>query len=170
MTKSTAQKVSIVVGVASATVSLGNVAVKAGPALQTLNNITNTAEFNVNNTYGQSFSVDGIVQANVTPFASSATGASSIGNFTAGTATLNTGFSGTLGSFSAVTVISAQVATPTLATPLSLNAATLAAITLTGNTGTQTIGASISSTLFGPSTVKGSTSFTNQLINDLSAF
>lgn len=170
MTKSTAQKISLVVGVASAAASLGNVAVKAGPALQTLNNLTSTAEFNINNTYGQSFSVDGIVQGNVTPFASTSGAVSVIGSFTAGTATLSTGFSGRLGSSDAPTSISAQVAVPNLTIPLSLSSTQLAAITLTGNTGTQTLGASISSTLFGPSTVKGSTSFTNQLVNDLSAF
>ena len=53
---------------------------------------------------------------------------------------------------------------------LILDATNLGAISLAGTTGTQTIGASISSTLFGPSSVKATTSFTNQLINDLSAF
>jgi len=41
---------------------------------------------------------------------------------------------------------------------------------LGGSDSTQTIGASISSTLFGPSNLKATSSFTNQLINDLSAF
>lgn len=169
MKKTNLKKIAFVVSLASTAGSLGSVAVKAGPALQSLNNATNTAEFSINNTYGQSFSVDGIVGANVTPF--QATGTALV-NFTAGTATLTTGFSGQLSNFNAPATIQAQVATPGITNPVSLNASNLGAITLSGGagTGTQTLGASISSTIFGPSTVRGSTSFTNQLINDLSAF
>ena len=78
---------------------------QAGPALQSLNNMTNTAEFSVNNTYGQSFSVDGIIGAAVTPFATPA--AVEVGDtFVAGTATITTGFTNSdgsgIGSFGAV--------------------------------------------------------------------
>jgi len=165
MSNKSFKKVALAVGFASTAASISGTIAKAGPALQTLNNNTSTAEFSINNTYGQSFSVDGIVQANVSPFATIA----NLNDFTAKTATLSTGFTGQLSNFVAPTTIQALVATPG-ASGIALNAAGLTAITLTGGTGTQTIGASISSTIFGPSTVKASSSFTNQLINDLSAF
>ena len=170
LSQNTAKKVALVLGVAAVASSIGNVAVKAGPALQTLNNLTNTAEFTINNTYGQSFSVDGVMTAAVTPFAAGAAG--DLAKFTAGSATLTTNFTGTgFGNYTPVTGISASVtAVAALAPPLLLNAAALTAITLLGADSTQTIGASISSTLFGPSSLKATSSFTNQLINDLSAF
>jgi len=174
-----AKKVSLALGVASVATSMGSVAVQAGPALQTLNNLTNTAEFSINNTYGQSFSVDGIIGtgASVTPFATSASTAV-MGAFNAGAATLTTGFSGVgMGnSLTPVTGVVAAAVISTFATAVSivLNSSTavggLGSLVLNGTTATITIGASISSTLFGPSTVKATTSFTNQLINDLSAF
>jgi len=170
MNSQTTKKVTLALGVASVAASVGNVAVKAGPALQTLNNLTNTAEFSINNTYGQSFSVDGIMTASLTPFGS-ANGAQA--NFNAGSATLTTGFTGEgMGSaLVPVSVVEAQAQIATLSSAVTiLNGANLQGIVLEGNTGTQTVGASISSTLFGPSTVKATTSFTNQLINDLSAF
>jgi len=169
LSQNTAKKVALVLGVAAVASSIGNVAVKAGPALQTLNNLTNTAEFTITNTYGQSFSVDGVMTAAVTPFAAGAAG--DLGNFTAGSATLTTNFVGNgFGNYIPVTGISASVATLSGTAPLLLNAAGLAAISLGGSDSTQTIGASISSTLFGPSNLKATSSFTNQLINDLSAF
>jgi hypothetical protein len=173
MNSQTTKKVTLALGVASVAASIGNVAVKAGPALQTLNNLTNSAEYSINNTYGQSFSVDGILASAVTPFAAGAAGG--IVDFTAGSATLTTGFQGEVfgGGFRAVSQVGASVeAVTALTPPINLNAAGIAAIELqtAGVTGTQTIGASISSTLFGPSTVKATSSFTNQLINDLSAF
>lgn len=174
MTFKTTKKVTLALGVASVATSLGNVAVQAGPALQTLNNLTNTAEFTINNTYGQSFSVDGMVQDNVRPFGEVTAIGISMGNFTAGTATLTTGFRG--GSFNGyvpVETVSASVEVPTLAVPVSLNTEAgtgLASIVLIATGGTQTIGASVSSTIFGPSNVRATSSFTNQLINDLSAF
>ncbi len=166
----TAQKVALVLGVASVASSISSVAVKAGPALQTLNNLTNTAEFTINNTYGQSFSVDGVMTAAVTPFAVGAAG--DLANFTAGSATLTTNFTGTgFGNYTPVTAISANVQTvAAIVPPLLLNATGVGAISLSGADSTQTIGASISSTLFGPSSLKATSSFTNQLINDLSAF
>jgi hypothetical protein len=170
MTLKSTKKVTLALGVASVATSLGNVAVQAGPALQTLNNLTNSAEFTINNTYGQSFSVDGILASSVTPFVVGAAG--DMEQFTASTASLTTNFNGNAFglAFNAVTAVQARVATPLLlVVPVTLNQAGLADITLT-STGTQTIGASISSTLFGPSTVKATSSFTNQLINDLSAF
>ena len=170
MTFKTTKKVTIALGVASMATSLGNVAVQAGPALQTLNNLTNSAEFTINNTYGQSFSVDGIIAAAVTPFEAGAAG--DMDRFTASTASLTTNFNGdSFGAgFNAVTAIQARVAVPALlVVPVALNATALAGISLTA-TGNQTIGASISSTLFGPSSLRATTSFTNQLINDLSAF
>jgi hypothetical protein len=170
MNSQTTKKVTLALGVASVAASMGNVAVKAGPALQTLNNLTNTAEFSINNTYGQSFSVDGIVDADLDPFVAGAAG--DLVGFTAATATLTTGFQGNSfgAGFKAVSQVRASVATPAaLVVPVTLDASQLAGITLTA-TGTQTVGASISSTIFGPSTVKATSSFTNQLINDLSAF
>jgi hypothetical protein len=170
MNSQTTKKVTLALGVASVAASMGNVAVKAGPALQTLNNLTNTAEFSINNTYGQSFSVDGIIASSLSPFMAGAAG--DLVGFTASSATLTTGFQGNSfgAGFKAVSQVRASVATPTaLVVPVTLDAGNLSAITLTA-TGTQTIGASISSTLFGPSTVKATSSFTNQLINDLSAF
>jgi hypothetical protein len=179
MNSQTTKKVTLALGVASVAASMGNVAVKAGPALQTLNNMTNSAEFTINNTYGQSFSVDGILGANLTPFADTAP---DLDQFTAATATLATGFIGnmfgavtaTLGVFRPVSQVRASVA---VAAPngaagdfVTLDAAALAGVTLQATTGVQTVGASISSTIFGPSNVKATTSFTNQLINDLSAF
>ena len=91
MALNSSKKLALGLGVASvaAGAGAGSVAVQAGPALQTLNNITNTAEFTINNTYGQSFSVDGQVTSALTPFAL-ATGLSA--NFNALTATLTTGF------------------------------------------------------------------------------
>ena len=171
------KKIAIAIGVASVAASTGNIAAQAGPALQTLNNLTNTAETTITNTYGQSFSVDGIITTDVTPFAAGA--AAGITNFTAGSATLTTGFSGggfggNAASFRAVSQVVASVeAVAGLAVPLQLNSTVgsgIAAIILSGSLTTQTIGASISSTLFGPSTVKATSSYTNQLINDLSAF
>ena len=168
MKSNTTKKVTLALGVASVAASLGGVAAKAGPALQTLNNLTNSAEFTVNNTYGQSFSVDGIINnATITPFS---TATASLANFTAASATLTTNFvGGSFGGFTPVTAVSAQVEVPLGAPPLTLSTA-VASISLNGGTTTQTIGASISSTLFGPSTVSASSSYTNQLINDLSAF
>lgn len=168
ISQNTAKKVSLVLGVASVAVNAGNVAVKAGPALQTLNNLTNTAEFTINNTYGQSFSVDGVVTAAVTPFAAAAT----LSPFNAATATLTTGFTGT-GMGESLKVVQTVQAQATIATPVTavlILSTAIGAISILGSTGTQTIGASISSTLFGPSNVRASSSFTNQLINDLSAF
>jgi hypothetical protein len=170
-TRST-KKATLLLGVAALATSAGNVAVKAGPALQTLNNLTNTAEFSINNTYGQSFSVDGMIGAStaITPF--KAGSIAGLVNFTTGTATLTTGFVGeSFGGYKSVSQVKAVVApSPLLTVPVLLDATVLAGVTLNATGGTQTIGASISSTLFGPSTVRATTSFTNQLINDLSAF
>jgi len=166
MPSNSLKKVALAVSFASSAASISGTIAKAGPALQTLNNATSTAEFTINNTFGQSFSVDGIVQGSVVPFAS----VTSIGNFTAGSATLTTGFTGQLSNFVAPTTVVAKVEVPGITATLVLDRASLTAITLTGGTGTQTLGASISSTIFGPSTVKATSSFTNQLINDLSAF
>jgi hypothetical protein len=179
MNSQTTKRVTLALGVASVATSLGNVAVKAGPALQTLNNLTNTAEFSINNTYGQSFSVDGILTATISPFAAmtSVAAAGILPAFNAQCAIIETGFSGSSfgGSLSPVSQVSAFANLAVTAVGLvmlnaSATTAGLSAITLAGVTATQTIGASISSTLFGPSTVKATTSFTNQLINDLSAF
>jgi len=167
----------LLLGAASVAVSVGNVGVKAGPALQTLNNLTNTAEFSINNTYGQSFSVDGITSMStgtsvLTPFAGSVGG--SAADFNAGNATLTTGFAGVAfggGGFKAVTgVVAAAAIGIGGVAPLTLSEASLGNLRLSVGSATQTIGASISSTTFGPNTVKATSSFTNQLINDLSAF
>lgn len=97
-------------------------------------------------------------------------------SFNAQTAVLVTGFSGSSfgGSLSPVSQVTAFANLAVTAAGLVMLNATgvggLSTVELTGVTATQTIGASISSTLFGPSTVKATTSFTNQLINDLSAF
>lgn len=174
MTVKTTKNLTLALGVASMATSLGNVAVHAGPALQTLNNLTNTAEFTITNTYGQSFSVDGMIDADVRPFANATAIGISMSTFTAGTATLTTGFQGgSFGNYVPVGTVNASVEIPTLTVPIVLNSdptTGLAAIILIATGGTQTIGASISSTLFGPSTVRATSSFTNQLINDLSAF
>jgi len=171
MNRSTfSRNASVLIGAAAVASSIGNVSVKAGPALQTLNNLTNTADFTINNTYGQSFSVDGRVQSSLTPFAA---GGANMGTlFTANTATLTTGFDGAAfgGGFIAVDVVRASVAAPGINIPVVLDAGELNTMTLVATGGTQTIGASVSSTIFGPSNVKASSSFTNQLINDLSAF
>jgi hypothetical protein len=177
MALKSSKKLALGLGVASVAASAGSVAVQAGPALQTLNNMTNTAEFTINNTYGQSFSVDGQITVAVTPFVGATT--AQIGNFNALTAQLDTGFvdsgdgiSINLGAVSQVTA-RATIATFNSAVAI-LNMVTaaggLGAISLSTTTGITTIGASISSTLYGPSNVKASSSFTNQLINDLSAF
>ena len=170
------KKIAIALGAASVAVVSNNLAAQAGPALQSLNNLTNTAEFSINNTYGQSFSVDGVITSAITPFAAGGAGGSAILDFTAQTATLTTGFTGALGDstsaaaqFKAVETVEAKVATPLLTPPLTLSA-TLAAVSLAGSASPQTVGASISSTVFGPSTVKATSSYTNQLIHDLSAF
>ncbi|MEY2644968.1 MAG: hypothetical protein RLZZ611_1617 [Cyanobacteriota bacterium] len=178
MNSQTTKRVTLALGVASVATSLGNVAVKAGPALQTLNNLTNTADYSINNTYGQSFSVDGIITATVVPFAAmtSLGAGGNLPSFNAQTAVLVTGFSGSSfgGSLSPVSQVTAFANLAVTAAGLVMLNATgvggLSTVELTGVTATQTIGASISSTLFGPSTVKATTSFTNQLINDLSAF
>ena len=177
MTFQSSKKLALGLGVASVAASAGGVAVQAGPALQTLNNITNTAEFTINNTYGQSFSVDGVVDQDTLVFGN-ASGLQA--NFNALTAVLQTGFvdSTTEGVQVNLNAVSEVTAKATIATfgasgVLILNTvgtATVATIELNGSTGVQTIGASISSTLYGPSNVKGTSSFTNQLINDLSAF
>jgi len=167
------KKIAIALGAASVAVVTSNLAAEAGPALQSLNNLTNTAEFSINNTYGQSFSVDGVITNAITPFA--AGGAGDIRNFTADTATLTTGFTGALGdpasatAFKAVATVEAKVDTPLLTPPLMLSS-TLTGVRLDGSASPQTVGASISSTLFGPSSVKATSSYTNQLIHDLSAF
>jgi len=171
MNRLTLKKIPVAVGAVTVASNIVGLAANAGPALQTLNNLTNTAEFTINNTYGQSFSLDGQVTASVTPFAAGG----AMGNFVAGNATLTTGFDGAAfgGGFQAVDSVVAAVATPGITPPVVLNAAGangLTSIQLRATGGTQTIGASISSTIFGPSNVKASSSFTNQLINDLSAF
>jgi hypothetical protein len=177
MNPQVSKKISIAIGVASVAASAGNIAAQAGPALQSLNNLTNTAEFTITNTYGQSFSADGIMNANVTPFATGA--AAGMAGFTGGTALLTTNFNGFafssaaavgLTTFNAVTAIQASVEAAALVVPLQLNAAGIGAIELSGAATTQTIGASISSTVYGPSSLKATSSYTNQLINDLSAF
>lgn len=173
MNSQSAKKVSLALGVASVAASVGNVAVKAGPALQTLNNLTNTAEFSVTNTYGQSFSVDGIMtNAAITPFRAGAAGDAA--NFNATSSTLATNFvGGAFNTFTPVSVVNASASMTGITAPLVLDgtgANGVVSISLSGATTTQTIGASISATLFGPSTIKATTSFTNQLINDLSAF
>lgn len=162
------KKITLALGVASVATSLGNVAVQAGPALQTLNNLTNTAEFTINNTYGQSFSVDGMISSGLTPFEA---GVPTLTDFTATSATLTTNFVGSsFGGYVPVTMVNATVNGSTVSPPITLNTFNLLGITLNATGGTQTIGASISSTLFGPSNVRATSSFTNQLINDLSAF
>ena len=173
MTLQSSKKLALGLGVASVAATAGGVVVKAGPALQTLNNITNTAEFSINNTYGQSFSVDGDITAVITPFAVGAAGDEA--NFQALTAVLKTGFvddtRGITANLNAVSQVNAFATIATISSDVVLlNETSLAAITLTGSTGITTVGASISSTLMGPSTVKATSSFTNQLINDLSAF
>lgn len=171
MKTQTAQKISLALGVVSVATSVGNVAVKAGPALQTLNNLTNTAEFSINNTYGQSFSVDGVIGNDVTPFKFAS--AAGLASFNALTATIVTGFQGSGGIKGSLQPVSEVSAFANIAEPgdsIVTVLASLTGIVLAGATGTQTLGASISSTLFGPSTVKATSSFTNQLINDLSAF
>lgn len=175
MNSQTTKKVTVALGVAALASSAGSVAVQAGPALQTLTNLTNTAGLTINNTYGQSFSVNGIVTGTVTPFASTASivGNPTIADFTAGTATLTTGFVGgnQVGGFIPVTSVSASVQAITNTVPIRLSAAAMTGIVLNAaGTASVTIGASISSTLFGPSTVTASSSYTNQIINDLSAF
>lgn len=169
MNSQTTKKVTLALGVASVAASVGNVAVKAGPALQTLNNLTNTAEFSINNTYGQSFSVDGVISSAVAPFAV----ATQLSEFNAAGATLTTGFTG-VGMVGSLAPVSAVVASAIIAAAtgvqMILNADELTGITITGGTAVATVGASVSSTFFGPSTVKATSSFTNQLINDLSAF
>jgi hypothetical protein len=171
MNSQTTKKVTLALGVASVAASMGNVAVKAGPALQTVNNMTNTAEFTINNTYGQSFSVNGIIGSSLQPF-DGGSAAGSLVDFTASEATLETGFQGNAfgASFRAVSQVRVSVSVPSLlAPPVQLDSGNLSDINLIAS-GTQTLGASISSTLFGPSSVKATASFTNQLINDLSAF
>lgn len=175
MNPQTTKKVTVALGVAALASASGSVAVQAGPALQTLNNLTNTASLTINNTYGQSFSVDGVVSGSVSPFVGtgSSIGNPTIAGFTAGTATLTTGFTGgnQVGGFIPVTSVAASVEAITNTVPIRLSASGLAGITLTaGGTATVTMGASISSTLFGPSTVTATSSYTNQIINDLSAF
>ena len=185
----TSKKVTLALGVTSVAASMGGVAVQAGPALQTLNNLTNTAEFTINNTYGQSFSVDGqlstlsvgAVSASLTTISPFKVATAVSSEFNAASATLTTGFDGAafgVGGFQPVDTVGTE-ATLNVTAPLKLNntAATTAAfiggltdIRLTIGTATQTIGASISSTVFGTSNVKASSSYTNQLINDLSAF
>ena len=176
MALSTSKKLALGLGVASVAAGAGSVAVQAGPALQTLNNLTNTSEFTINNTYGQSFSVDGQITASVTPFLGTA-GASA--NFNALSATLTTGFvdsnDGLLTNLGAVSQVVAEATIATFTSAVAiLNMVTaaggLGAISLSTTSGITTLGASISSTLYGPSNVKASSSFTNQLINDLSAF
>ena len=173
MALNSSKKLALGLGVASVAASAGSVAVQAGPALQTLNNITNTAEFTINNTYGQSFSVDGIVTTAVSPFGD-ASGLQA--SFNALTAVLLTGFvDGTEGVTVNLQAVSTVTANATIATlggtaVVILDAGVLDTLSLAAATGVQTIGASISSTLYGPSNVKASSSFTNQLINDLSAF
>ena len=173
MALNSSKKLALGLGVASVAATAGSVAVQAGPALQTLNNITNTSEFTINNTYGQSFSVDGILTSAITPFGD---GAGLQATFNALTATLTTGFvdgdEGVTVNLSAVETVNAQATIATIGTSgaVILDASALEGISLAAATGVQTIGASISSTLYGPSNVKASSSFTNQLINDLSAF
>jgi hypothetical protein len=173
MALKSSKKLALGLGVASVAASAGSVAVQAGPALQTLNNITNTAEFTINNTYGQSFSVDGILTSALTPFED---GAGFQANFNALSATLTTGFTdgdeGVTVNLPTVTKVEAEatIATLTASGAVILDASALEGVSLAGATGVQTLGASISSTLYGPSNVKASSSFTNQLINDLSAF
>jgi hypothetical protein len=178
MALNSSKRLALGLGISAVAAGAGSVEVKAGPALQTLNNITNTAEFTINNTYGQSFSVDGRVTAALSPFANmvDSNGTSFGSNFNALSATLTTGFTtgsdGVTENLVPVDIVNAEatIATFSASAIAILNASGLSGITLSAVTGVQTIGASISSTLYGPSNVKATSSFTNQLINDLSAF
>jgi hypothetical protein len=178
MALNSSKRLALGLGISAVAAGAGSVAVKAGPALQTLNNITNTAEFTINNTYGQSFSVDGRVTTALAPFANMVdpSGTSFGPNFNALSATLTTGFTtgadGVTENLIPVAEVTGEATIATFAASAIaiLNASGLSAIRLAAVTGVQTIGASISSTLYGPSNVKATSSFTNQLINDLSAF
>merc|ERR1711939_360743 len=143
MALNSSKKLALGLGVASVAASAGSVAVQAGPALQTLNNMTNTAEFTINNTYGQSFSVDGATTSiSVTPFVGATSGI--IGNFNALTAFLVTGFvdnaKGVAANLGAVSAVSARATISTFNSAVAiLNMVTaaggLGAITLTSTTG-----------------------------------
>jgi hypothetical protein len=192
MKSQTAKKAALALGVASVASQFGTFAVKAGPALQTLNNLSNSAEATINNTLGQTFSVSGILSTTATnnfirPFSTlTGSGVNALKN--AG-ATLQTGFLGAIGvGLTATTTrvingLRAVTSVTAFVTGLTGSGARVAALSVTASgglaavrikiasqTGTQTIGGSASNTLFGTSSVKATTSFTNQIINDLTAF
>lgn len=173
--KTTAQRLQIALGVVAVAGTLGNtVKVFAGPTLSSLTNLTNSGEVTVNNTLGQSFSVNGTLNSPITPFASAdaatllQTGAVKFASDTASTQILglNPLLGTSAGAFNSVvgSVTGAAITTGVI------QFASLAGVTLAAASAVTTVGAAITNTVFGPSNVKASSAFTNQVTTSLTAF
>ena len=144
----------------------------AGPTLSNLLNLTNTASVTANNSFGQSFSLEGIVGvtagSTIKPFAASTTAAlmstaplvvDAAGLVMNKLVGLTTQMTKTIGRFTATVVIAGDRIL-----------GGISGITLKTTSGVQTIGAGITNTVFGPSQVQASQSFTTQSSTSLTAF
>ncbi len=164
---------------AAVATSFGNIGIAlAGPTLSSLTNLTNSGETTVSNTLGQSFSVSGdlryIVPQDIWVFRPDGradllqTGSV---RFSAGDNSnslgLNPILGATAGSFNSVI---GQASGATIARGVISLGTEVIGITLRASSSVSTVGAAISNTVFGPSNVKASSAFTNQVTNSLTAF
>ncbi len=174
--KNTSRKIQVALGVAVVAGSLGTtVKALAGPSLSSLVNLTNGGEVTVNNTLGQSFSVNGAINSDITPFAAASaatllqTGAVRFAADTAVTVStlgLNPMLGIKAGSFNSVI---GQVSGAAITSGV-IEFASLATLTIVAACAVTTVGAAITNTVFGPSNVKASSAFTNQVTTSLTAF
>lgn len=173
--KKTAKNLQVVLSVAAVASSLGSTAsALAGPTASNLINLSNSGEVTVNNSLGQSFSLNGVISAPITPFAAPAAAGSATliqtgaVEFRAGSGMrlgLNPLLGSRAGSFNRVI---GQASAAAIGGVIQFRA--LSGVSLASLSGTQTVGAAISNTVFGPSNVKASSSFTNQTTTSLTAF
>lgn len=168
--KKTAKNLQVVLSVAAVASSLGSTAsALAGPNLSSLINLSNSAQATVNNTFGGSFSVNGVLASAITPFADG--GRALINTAVATLSAAGLGLNPLLGDAAGTFVqVAAKVNPSTTLTGIVMNAAGLAAASLQSLTAVQTVAASVTNTVFGVSNIQATSSFTNQTTTSLTAF
>lgn len=140
----------------------------AGPTLSNLINLSNSANVTVNNVAGQSFTVQGVLSAAITPFASAAAltlANTGVVTLSAAGLGLNPLLGGAAGTFD---VIGGSVANGVATGIIQL--ATLTGVVLGELSATQSVSAGITSTVFGVSNVSATSAFTTQTTTSLTAF
>lgn len=169
----TTRAIHVALGVAAVAGTIGTTTrALAGPTLSALVNLSNGGEVTVNNTLGQSFNVNGTIGADITPFAALGsatlvqTGAVELSTLSSQRLGLNPLLGSTAGSFNRVV---GQVSAATVADGV-IQFRSLTAVVLLAASGIATVGAAITNTVFGPSNVKATSSFTNQTTTSLTAF